>query len=204
MLDFIERIFNSIEPGIAYLVLFASAFIENVMPPIPGDTVVVLGAYLVSTGKLEFWPVYITTCTGGLLGFMVMFFIGAKFGRTFFYKKARAKVFNINKLETVEKWFAKWGYWVIFANRFLSGTRSVISVFAGLFHLKWHIVMILGLFSLLIWNGLLIFAGILIGDNWEQILNYVSNYNKVLIGLTVIAIAAYLIRRKKKKEVKSE
>ena len=42
-----------------------------------------------------------------------------------------------NHLDTkVEKWFADWGYWVIFANRFLSGTRSVVSIFAGLFHLN--------------------------------------------------------------------
>ena len=55
MIEFIESIFNQINPITAYLILAFSAFTENVIPPIPGDTVVILGAYLVSTGRLEFW-----------------------------------------------------------------------------------------------------------------------------------------------------
>ena len=44
-----------------YLFLFAIAFIEYVFPPIPGDTVMVFGAYLVGTGKLDLLIVYIIT-----------------------------------------------------------------------------------------------------------------------------------------------
>ena len=43
---------------------------------------------------------------------------------------------HIQRIEKIEVWFAKYGYWVIFANRFLSGTRSVISLFAGIFKLN--------------------------------------------------------------------
>ena len=202
MVEFIENIFNNISPAMAYFVLGISAFTENVLPPIPGDTVVVLGAYLVSIGKLNFWGVYISTTLGSVVGFMTMFLIGRKFGRSFINKRSRSKIFKEDEIRKVEIWFGKWGYWVIAANRFLSGTRSVISLFAGLFHLNILVVISLSLVSALIWNGLLLFAGLMVGNNWGLITDIISQYNKVLITLTVIIIG-YLIYRKYSKN-KSE
>jgi len=206
MVEFLESLFSDISPAMAYLVLGVSAFTENVLPPIPGDTVVVLGAYLISIGQLNFWGVYISTTIGSVVGFMTMYYVGRKFGRSFIYKKSRSKIFKEDDIRKVEVWFGKWGYWVIVANRFLSGTRSVISLFAGLFHLNVLLVAALCLISALIWNGLLLLAGMMVGNNWGLISDIISQYNKVLIALTVIIIG-YIIYRKyyaKKSEKESE
>ena len=72
MLEYLNQIIDQITPAMAYVILFLSAIIENVFPPIPGDTVTVIGAYLISTEKLGFWGVYISTSTGSLVGFYVM------------------------------------------------------------------------------------------------------------------------------------
>lgn len=199
MVEFLESILNEINPLTAYLILTVSAFFENILPPIPGDTVVVLGAYLVSTGQLNFWGVYISTTIGSVIGFVTMYYTGLHFGRSFIYKKSRVKVFKPENIEKVEKWFSKWGYWVIFANRFLTGTRSVISLFAGLFHLNSVLVIILSLLSAAIWNGLLIVAGMMVGNNWSLITDIISQYNKVLIVLTVLFFGIIIFRRYKKR-----
>jgi len=60
----VESFFNNLiqENGtLVYVALFLSAYIENIFPPIPGDTVTVIGAYFVGTGKLNFWGVYFST-----------------------------------------------------------------------------------------------------------------------------------------------
>jgi membrane protein DedA with SNARE-associated domain len=206
MVEFLENLFTNITPAMAYLVLGLSAFTENVLPPIPGDTVVVLGAYLISIGQLNFWGVYVSTTLGSVVGFMTMYYIGRKFGRSFIYKKSRSKIFKEDDIRKVEIWFGKWGYWVIIANRFLSGTRSVISLFAGLFHLNVLLVTALCLISALIWNGLLLFAGMMVGNNWGLISDIISQYNKVLIALTVIIIGYIIYRKysKNKSEKESE
>lgn len=195
MIEFLENLFNHISPTVAYLILGASAYAENVLPPIPGDTVVVLGAYLISTGQLDFWGVYLSTTIGSVAGFITMYYIGRKFGRSFIYKKSRSKIFKEADIQKTEIWFGRWGYWVIAANRFLSGTRSVISLFAGLFHLNVLLVIALSIASAAIWNGILLIAGMAVGQNWEIITNIISQYNKVLIALTVIIIG-YIIYRK--------
>lgn len=203
MFEYLESLFSQISPAMAYLLLCVSAFTENVLPPIPGDTVVILGAYLVSTEQLGFWGVYISTTTGSVIGFMTMFFIGRHFGRAFIYKESRAKIFKEENISKVEIWFAKWGYWVIFANRFLSGTRSVISLFAGFFHLNASLVLLLSVISAAIWNGFLIIAGMLVGHNWEIISNIIAQYNKVLIFLTLLVIG-YIVYRKYYKKDKNQ
>jgi membrane protein DedA with SNARE-associated domain len=205
MFEYLENILNHIDPMVAYIVLFISAFLENVIPPIPGDTVVVVGAYLVSTEKLGFWGVFISTCIGSSFGFMVMYYIGAKFGRSFFYKKSSSKLFKERQIAKVEKWFANWGYWVIFANRFLSGTRSVVSIFAGLFHLNPFFVFGLGLISTMIWNGILISLGMFLGENWDVLLESIKRYNFVFILLTILVIVViFIIRNKNKKNTEED
>ena len=203
MLEYINQIIEQINPAMAYIILFISAIIENVFPPIPGDTVTIIGAYLITTGKLGFWGVYISTSTGSLVGFYIMYVLGLKFGRSFVRSKLKSKIFSEEMFNRVEKWFVKYGYWVILANRFLSGTRSVIALFAGFFHLAWYKVILLGLVSALVWNGLLIYAGYLLGVNWEVITAVISRYNKIVIALTIVVIIIYLLVKKYRKSSKT-
>ncbi len=152
--------------------------------------------------KLGFWGVYASTTIGSVIGFVTMYTLGYKYGRAFIQqRRIREKIFKQEDIKKVELWFGKWGYWVILANRFLSGTRSVISLFAGLFHLHPLPVIILALISAMIWNALLIIAGMLLGDNWEIITSIISRYNQVFVVLLVI-LSGYLLYRyyKKKKQ----
>jgi len=195
MLEFINTIFSQVDPLTAYIVLGVSAFVENTVPPIPGDTVTVLGAYLISTGKLEFWGVYISTTVGSVLGFFFMYLLGVWFGRSVLSSRLSQKIFNEEQIKKTEVWFSKYGYWIIAANRFLSGTRSVISLFTGFFHLKWYLVLVLAFISAAIWNGLLISAGYLLGENWELVTGIIAQYNKIVIVLTLGIVVYFIVRR---------
>ena len=205
MIDYIENLITQVDPLIAYLILFASAFVENTFPPVPGDTVTVIGAYLITTGKLSFMGVWLSTTLGSVLGFFTMYLIGYKFGRGFITSEKRAKIFDYNRMEKTEIWFSKYGYWVIFANRFLSGTRSVISLFAGIFKLAGYKVLLLATISALIWNGLLMYAGYVLGVNWENIVEIVNQYNKIVVAITLAAIIGFIIYRYlSKKKIKED
>lgn len=204
MMEYIESLISQVDPMLAYLILFLSAFVENTFPPIPGDTVTVIGAYLITIGKLSFLGVWISTTLGSVLGFMTMHVIGLMVGARFLKNEKRAKIFGFNNIRKITVWFADWGYWIILANRFLSGTRSVISIFSGMAGLSWIRVLLLSFLSALIWNGLLMYAGYMLGINWENITGIVSQYNKIVIVISVLLIAAFLfykfVFKKKKKE----
>ena len=70
----LEVFFRSLQGFWGYLFLFVSAFVENIFPPMPGDTFVVIGAFLVGRDQLLFIPAYLAATGGSLLGFMFLYF----------------------------------------------------------------------------------------------------------------------------------
>ncbi|RMH81699.1 MAG: DedA family protein [Calditrichaeota bacterium] len=179
---------------LAYALLFLSAFVENVFPPIPGDTITLLGAYFVGRGSLSFTGVLISTTLGSVVGFMTLFALAYWLGWEFFERK-RWKWVNAEALDRVDRWFQKYGYGIIFANRFLSGIRSVISLSAGLSKLRPLRVTLLATASAFLWNGIIIYAGAFIGRSWQEIQEYIRLYNRVLLIALGVALVSYLLYR---------
>ncbi len=197
-----ESLFHTIQqadPIWAYTLLFLSSFVENIFPPIPGDTVTVVGAYLVGRNILNFWGVYISTTLGSLLGFMGIF------GISYWLEwkvidKYQPKWVAKTHLDRVEAWFNKYGYWVILFNRFLTGVRSVISLVAGLSKMEIMRVSIYAFTSCAIWNGGLIYLGVILGRNMEIIVELLRLYNRVVLTVVLGLIFIYLIYRNLKKK----
>ncbi len=193
METFLQSLADS-NPWWAYAMLFLSAFVENIFPPIPGDTVVLLGAYLVGRGILNSWQVYASTTAGSIAGFMGMYGI-AYWIEWKVIEKYQPRWLSRTKIDRVESWFQRYGYWVILLNRFLSGVRSVISVVAGLSKLDARRVFLLGMISCMVWNALLIYAGALLGRNWQEIGEFLKMYNRVVIILLMTAGGSYILYR---------
>jgi membrane protein DedA with SNARE-associated domain len=193
MEKFLESLVN-LSPLVLYLLLFLSAYVENVCPPIPGDTVTVFGAYLVGIGRLDFLLVLLTTTVGSLLGFMTLYVIGYRYGREFFERK-NYRFFPQEKIRQVESWFGRYGGLVIVGNRFLSGVRSVISIFSGIARLPWGRVCFFALISCTVWNTLLISAGYFLGINWKTVNHWMGRYNVYAGAALAIAAALWLLYR---------
>lgn len=191
MEDLLSHILQ-LDPIWAYLLLFLSAYIENIFPPIPGDTVTIFGAYLVATGKLNFTLVCLSTTVGSISGFMTIFGFAYWLEREVI-EKYQPRWVSQSHLDKVESWFRKRGYWVILFNRFLSGARSVISLVAGLSKMRVGLVFLLSLISCTVWNVSLIYLGAGVGRNWKRILAALKTYNRLVLGILVIALLAYLI-----------
>ncbi len=178
---------KSIDDSYLYPALFISAVLENLIPPIPGDTVTLFGAYLVGIGQLHFTGVFISTALGNFAGFMLLFFIG-KFLEKEFFLNRDFRYFPREGLLKAERWFQRFGYMIILCNRFLSGARSVISLFAGISALKTGKVALYCLISCLVWNSMLIYAGYKAGKNWETISGFLKQNNEVLLLIICVSI----------------
>lgn len=183
---------------LAYGFLFLSAVVENLFPPVPGDTVTLIGAFFVGRGVLDFYGVLISTTLGSVAGFMMLFGLAYRLGWEYFEEK-QIKWLNPTQLKKVDRWFDRFGYWIIFANRFLPGVRSIISISAGLSKLRIMPVILLATISAAIWNFLFIYAGAVIGKSKEEILNFVSNYNRVFMVLFALLIIGFLVHTIRKR-----
>ena len=202
MIEHILDFISGLSPFWIYVSLFAFAFIENVFPPSPSDLVVVIGGSLIGTHALHFIPTLLVTTIGSVIGFMALFFIGTQLDKKLI-RAGKVKFIPTEGLEKVEKWFSKYGYWIILANRFLPGTRSVISLFAGLSELNAKKTIILATISALVWNSSIIYLGIIFGHNIETVDHYLSTYSNIAVIVTC-AVILFLILKYFWKKKKSE
>jgi membrane protein DedA with SNARE-associated domain len=165
-----------------------------VFPPIPGDSVTVIGAYLVGRGFLDYRGVYLSTTLGSIAGFMTIY--GIAFWLEWkVIERYQLKWLTGSNMERVQNWFHRWGYWVVLANRFLSGARSVISLVAGLSRMRPLPVFALALLSCAFWNGMLIYLGSSVGKNWEEVVAFIKQYNQIVLVGILLLLVSYLIYR---------
>src|SRR5699024_6711033 len=105
-----------------YLVFFAVAYLENIVPPIPGDILVAFGGYLAATSVIYFIPVYIFTVVASVAGFMSIYWLGFYWGEQIENNPNRYWLLRFIPLKYINKvrgWMDRWGQGVIVANRFL-------------------------------------------------------------------------------------
>ncbi len=188
---------TTVPDWLVYLLLAASAFVENVFPPIPGDTITAFGAFLVGTGRLDFMGVYLSTTIGSVAGFLFLFWLGLILGRRFFVERDH-RFFKAEDILRAEAWFRKYGYWLILLNRFLPGVRSVISIAGGISALKIAAVALLATVSSAAWNLIWILTGYFLGTNWavvkETLGKLMFRYNMAILTIGVLLALVVLVR----------
>ncbi len=200
LLDQFVAFVSAYPPALIYLVLFLGAFLENLIPPIPGDSLIVLGAYLAGRGVLNPAEAFLSTWVGSFLGCMLVYAVGYRRGRAFFVARS-PRIFSPERFALAERWFDRYGGKLIVFNRFLPGVRCVIGISAGLSHVKPARMALCVALGTLVWNGLLVYAGMLVGSNWKVILQVLKTYNSVMMGLLVLAAgvtAAFWYRRRRR------
>jgi membrane protein DedA with SNARE-associated domain len=202
MVEEIITFLRSIDPIFIYIAVFGIAFIENIFPPFPSDVIVAFSGALSVVANLSLPIVIVCAVAGSTSGFIVMYFIG-KFAGDKILEKGKIKFISKEAVFTVERWFQKYGYWLIIANRFLAGTRAIISFFAGMSELDLKRTAILSAISALVWNLILIFVGFYVGHNLSKISEYISTYNKVVFGILILVALIYLIKILMKRNVKN-
>lgn len=190
--EFIQSI-AALDPMWIYATIFFVAFIENLFPPAPSDILVVFGGALAAMGKGHFIIAFIAGTAGGTLGFITMFGIGKWFGRKIL-EAGKIKFIRLDDLHRFEHWFAKWGFWLIAINRFLSGTRAIVSFFAGVSELDFKKTAILSFISSMLWYALLVYAGYSLGNHWDQVSDYLKSYSLVVTVLFISAVLIMLAR----------
>ncbi len=184
---------QSLDPLVICLVIFGIAFIENVFPPSPSDLIVVFGGSLVGMGIVGYTESLLCATAGSTLGFVVMYKIGDWFG-AHILESGRISFIPVASVKKAEAWFMKYGYWVIVANRFLAGTRAVVSFFAGMSELSLWKTTVLSFVSALLWNAILITAGYYLGQNWQEIGHYMIAYSRIVTAVVVVIVLFFVVR----------
>ncbi|MFN3595639.1 MAG: DedA family protein [Rubricoccaceae bacterium] len=188
-----------VQPPLAiYAVVALVAFLENVIPPIPGDILIVIAGYFVGVGVVAFAPVCASATAGSAAGFMVLYAVGRALGDAIDDPR-RLRWLPSGPVGTVRAWLARWGYAVVAVNRLLSGARAVISLLAGASRLDARRCALWATVSAALWTALLAGAGYVVGSEWERVVPFLRAYGRlVTFGLVAAGLLAlgYRMRRR--------
>lgn len=195
-------ILNDQPPELICFFLFLGAFLENLIPPIPGDTLIVFGAYLAGMGIIHLVPAYLAMWLGSTLGCLLVYAVAYWKGRAFFLG-FRSRIFSEKNLDRVEAGFSRYGDRIVIFNRFLPTVRAFVGIVAGISRIHPVRMLVYVVLSTLLWNSLLVYFGLKVGENWGLVVDALRTYNRVILVLMAAGGIGYWLWRRKKKRGKS-
>ncbi len=189
-----EFIIDAIARG-GYLGIALLMAIENVFPPIPSEVIMGIGGVLVARGEMEFWPLLAVGTIGSTAGNYVWFWIGDKWSyrrlAPLVDRHGRWLTLEWEDVENATRFFQSHGQWVVLVLRFSPFLRTMISLPAGLSHMKAWKFLLFTFVGAGIWNVLLIMGGQWLGQYFEQSQDVLA---WIVLGALGLAIVAYVWR----------
>ncbi len=155
----------SAHPGWAIVIVFLIAFGEALLIIglfVPSTVVLVGAGTLVGTGHLDFWPVFLATAIGAIVGDQVSYWAGRYFGD-------RLKTFwPLNRypqlLARGEDYVRQHGGKSIAIGRFVPGVKAVVPGIVGMFRMNQMFFLTVNFASGLVWALAHLLPGLLLGE----------------------------------------
>lgn len=198
MLLWIRDLVNSLSYwGVAILMA-----VENVVLPIPSELIMPFAGFKTALGPMTLLGVIIAGTVGSVLGGLPFYYAGRALGE-----------------ERLRQWIERHGKWVLLrgkdldratdrfsGNTFLEvtlgqlvpGVRGLISIPAGVARMNVGLFLLANFIGTLVWCTVLAVAGRLLGKNFTKIDKFLGPIGWGIISLLVVALAFWLMRRKRR------
>jgi membrane protein DedA with SNARE-associated domain len=178
-----------------YLGILVVMLLEVVFPPIPSELILPYSGFLVSQSKFSFLGVWLTSVLGSVLGALILYYIGQWAGdhviRGFLQRYGRWLTLSEKDYDRTLQAFDKHGNLIVLFGRLIPIIRSLVSLPAGADHMPLRQFLTYTFIGSGIWNGLLIGAGLVLGENWERVMETVEAYQ--LLTMIVVAILGMVV-----------
>ncbi len=169
--------------------------------PLPGQSMLMVGAFLASRGKLNIIPLLFIAWAAAIAGNSIGYMIGRFGGRALILRYGGHVFISQKRLEYVETFFRRHGGVLVVVARFFEILRQMNGIVAGITKMPWGVFHFYNALGAALWVG---FWGMLVYQMGKKAGILVRFFYRVelilLIGLAIAAAATaiYLLRRHKK------
>ncbi|MGI8650042.1 MAG: DedA family protein [Rubrobacter sp.] len=178
--------------ALGYVGLALMLLIENLFPPIPSEVVLPLAGFLVGTGDLNYWGAVFAATFGAVVGAWILYGIGLWGGRPVILRYGKYLRISEDELDQAESWFKRYGDWIVLVARVIPLARSIVSVPAGTMRMSPVRFTALTTAGTFIWNILLIQAGVILGENWEEVSSFIGTYSNIAYAALATIVIVYV------------
>jgi membrane protein DedA with SNARE-associated domain len=176
--------------GVAFLM-----FAETIFPPIPSEVIMPVAGLAAAKGQMNIFGVIASGTCGAMFGnyfwYLAARVVSIERFKPFILRWGRYLTLDWAEIERAEKLFGTQGWAIVFFGRMLPTLRSLISIPAGLLHMRlttfffWSTVGTLG------WTAFLGAFGYMMGSRYEEVDTYVG---PVAFAVMAVIVAGYIWR----------
>lgn len=164
-----------------YLLVGVGAAVENVFPPVPSDTFVVLGGVLADRGVLEWQLVLAVAWSANLALGCFVYLMGRKYGRAIFETRWGRWLLRPHQLQRMAGFYERYGTLTILVSRFFPVFRVLVPAFAGISRLSFLRTAAPMAVAAAAWYALLVWAGGFASRNVPRLVHWVETANVWLV-----------------------
>jgi membrane protein DedA with SNARE-associated domain len=168
--------------------------IESACIPLPSEIILPFSGYLVSRGVFNLHLAALAGAFGNLLGSWLAYALGYYGGRPFLERYGRYLLMKPHDLDLADRWFARYGMGAVFLGRVMPIVRTFISLPAGIARVSLVPFSILTFLGSWIWSYGLIYAGVKLGEHWDQVRAVGHRFDTAIALLIAVGLLTYLWR----------
>lgn len=176
--------------GVAFLM-----FLETMFPPIPSEVIMPVAGMSAAQGRLNFAGVVAAGTAGAMLGNVFWYLAARALGvdrlRPFIARYGRWLTVNWRDVERADRWFGLHGTAVVLIGRVIPTLRSLISVPAGLLHMRFRNFVIASTLGTAVWTAILAGAGYKLQQNVAGIAESIGPISNAVL---IVLAAGYIWR----------
>lgn len=194
-------------PSSAYLAVFGVLLACGLGVPLPEDISLVAGGYTVYLSQHHgltspaLIPMILVGLVGVLSGDVFLFSIGRSMGPRITHIWPFRRLAPPKRMETVYRFFARYGVWTAFFARFAAGLRAPTFLLAGTARMRFRTFLIADGMAALISVPLLVWLAFHFGAEIDRVKQWLVQ-TKYVAGVLIAAFVVYLLFRAVRRYVK--
>ncbi|MDR0787513.1 MAG: DedA family protein [Gemmatimonadota bacterium] len=175
----------------------ASAAIENLFPPFPGDVAVVTVSVIAGATGVNVGLIFLTVWLSNVGTAFLVYAFGRRYGKNFFASRLGSFILAPQQLDRLRDAFRRFGLPVIFFSRFLPVFRPIVPAFAGVAHIPFFRAAIPLALASGVWYGFLVYLGSTAGQNLPAVsatLKHIGNWMWLLAAALIAGVGYWWFR----------
>ncbi len=180
-----------------YLAILGIVAGDGVFPLFPGETVIVTGGTLASTGSLSLIGVILAGAAGAVIGDSGAYWLGRAGGESI--RRFFARVAGRDRVLAAERMVQRRGPALVFVGRFLPGIRLAINLSCGAGQMDFKRFLIFDSLGALLWSTQAAMLGFIFGKSFKD-----RPWIGLLIALGVAVVVAGIVALRERKHIAHE
>jgi membrane protein DedA with SNARE-associated domain len=188
-------VLHSLQPALnqyGYLAVAGFVLLEDFGVPVPGETILILGAVYAGTGRLQVWLVGVLAFIAAVVGDNIGFVIGHFGGRPLVERYGRFVFLTPERLDKATSFFEHRGARIIVIARFIEGLRQANGIIAGISGMHWARFLAFNAVGAALWVAVWTCVGYFSGNHLTSIYNALTSAGIYALIAVAVALAVYI------------